>query len=312
MNNLTNLQEPLKKISTPIIISELKKTNLINLAKKTRFDIKKPKFSLSLIQEHAQKISKTQNLGYTSIGGLNETLQKMKKDVFKTYLDSICSVGLLDEVTSFYTTFSVLKEWYPESKVWIPGSSLPKYSNFFRFLPNNYENVNLYRSNEFYHNYSVVNKSPFQPGSIILMDIVDYNKKESQLTVEGWKRLAAVFKKNNLIAILNNSYSGFATGNFEEDQLPIHIFRSEKIPTIVIDDYSYRFGIPDAQVGVAHFLTPNEQSAINLKSDIEKLIRPLYSNQNRYYSLLASSVLGDNAELFQNQFKKSNQLLLKN
>ncbi|KAJ3430840.1 aspartate aminotransferase [Anaeramoeba flamelloides] len=312
MNNLTNLQEPLKKISTPIIISELKKTNLINLAKKTRFDIKKPKFSLSLIQEHAQKISKTQNLGYTSIGGLNETLQKMKKDVFKTDLDSICSVGLLDEVTSFYATFSLLQKWYPESKVYIPGNSLPKYRNFFRFLPKNYENVNLYRRNEFYSNDHVVNTSSFRPGSIILMDIVDYNKKESQLTVEGWKRLAATFKENNLIAILNNSYSGFATGNFEEDQLPIHIFRSEKIPTIVIDDYSYRFGIPDAQVGVAHFLTPNQQSAINLKSDIEKLIRPLYSNQNRYYSLLASSVLGDNAELFQTQFKKSKQLLLKN
>lgn len=131
-----------------------------------------------------------------------------------------------------------------------------------------------------------------EPGDVILMHACCHNPTGTDLTMEQWKELAAIFKKKKLIPFFDLAYLGFAN-DIETDVQPIRHFSEEGLELFVASSCSKNFGLYCERVGALTVVTHSKEIATAIGSHMKSLIRGNYSNPPAHGARIVAAILSN-------------------
>ncbi|GFP78755.1 aspartate aminotransferase mitochondrial [Phtheirospermum japonicum] len=108
-------------------------------------------------------------------------------------------------------------------------------------------------------------------GSFFLLHACAHNPTGVDPTEEQWKEISHQFKVKGHFAFFDMAYQGFASGDPERDARSIRIFLEDG-HQIVCED---------------------EKQAVAVKSQLQQIARPMYSNPPVHGALIVSTILSD-------------------
>jgi len=117
----------------------------------------------------------------------------------------------------------------------------------------------------------------FPRGSFILLHACAHNPTGVDPTEEQWKQIAAAMQKAGLIPFFDCAYQGFATGNLERDAWAIQYFGTQFDSMLVTQSFAKNMGLYNERIGSLNVVTNTPSKAVDVKSQLEKVIRPMYS-----------------------------------
>jgi aspartate aminotransferase len=152
------------------------------------------------------------------------------------------------------------------------------------------------RSLDFKGVMDAFNNAP--PKSIILLHPCAHNPTGVDPTTQQWIEIAAVCKKRSLIVFFDSAYqgqtflrTGFASGNLEQDAQAVRHFVNEGLEVLIAQSYSKNFGLYNERCGCLSVVTTSSQKAVEVSSQLCKLIRASYSNPPAFGARVVSLVL---------------------
>lgn len=133
-------------------------------------------------------------------------------------------------------------------------------------------------------------------GSIILLHAVAHNPTGVDPSQEEWKKIAKVMKDRQLVPWFDCAYQGFASGDPDEDAWSIRYFVDEGFELLVCQSFAKNFGLYNERVGALHVVAKDSESAHAVHTNLEAIIRPMYSNPPQHGARIVSTIL-QNPEL---------------
>ncbi|KAG8662631.1 aspartate aminotransferase, mitochondrial isoform X2 [Manihot esculenta] len=100
-------------------------------------------------------------------------------------------------------------------------------------------------------------------------------------------------KDKNHFAFFDMAYQGFASGDPERDAKSIRIFLEDGHHIGIAQSYAKNMGLYGQRVGCLSVLCEDEKQAVAVKSQLQQLARPMYSNPPVHGALIVSTILGD-------------------
>jgi len=135
------------------------------------------------------------------------------------------------------------------------------------------------------------------PRSIILLHACAHNPTGVDPTEEQWRRIATVVKQRQLLTWFDSAYQGFASGDLDRDAWAIRHFAEQNLEMFVSQSFAKNFGLYGERIGGLHVLTVDPSRNNILISQLNVLIRNLYSNPPKHGAELVKIVL-TNPELY--------------
>ncbi|KAJ4811475.1 Aspartate aminotransferase [Rhynchospora pubera] len=89
------------------------------------------------------------------------------------------------------------------------------------------------------------------------------------------------------------AYQGFASGDPERDAKAIRIFLDDGHLIGCAQSFAKNMGLYGQRAGCLSILCDNEMEAVAVKSQLQQLGRPMYSNPPVHGALIVSTILGD-------------------
>eukprot|EP00268_Persea_americana_P051846 TRINITY_DN5762_c0_g1_i10.p1 TRINITY_DN5762_c0_g1~~TRINITY_DN5762_c0_g1_i10.p1 ORF type:complete len:192 (+),score=32.87 TRINITY_DN5762_c0_g1_i10:606-1181(+) len=89
------------------------------------------------------------------------------------------------------------------------------------------------------------------------------------------------------------AYQGFASGNLDRDAQAIRIFLEDGHLIGCAQSFAKNMGLYGQRVGCLSVLCKDEKQAIAVKSQLQQIARPMYSNPPVYGALLVSTILSN-------------------
>lgn len=130
-------------------------------------------------------------------------------------------------------------------------------------------------------------------GSIILYHACAHNPTGVDPTEEQWNELSQLTKKRNHFAMFDCAYQGFASGDCERDVYAVRKFVDDGHLIGLAQSFAKNFGLYGERVGALTFLAEDEKQANVLRSQLNALIRPMYSNPPIFGARLVTEILED-------------------
>jgi aspartate aminotransferase, cytoplasmic len=127
--------------------------------------------------------------------------------------------------------------------------------------------------------------------SILLLHPCAHNPTGVDPTMEQWKEIAQVAKDRKLIVFFDSAYQGFASGSLEKDSHAVRHFVESGIEVLIAQSYSKNFGLYNERCGCLSVVTSSPQKAVEVSSQLCKLIRACYSNPPAFGARIVSLVL---------------------
>jgi len=115
------------------------------------------------------------------------------------------------------------------------------------------------------------------PGSILLLQGCCHNPSGVDPSIEEWKELSPLVKKQNLIPFFDLAYQGFGE-SLDKDAEPIRYFAEQGHEMVVCYSFSKNFGLYGERVGFLSILADHPASIPKIASQIKTTIRSNYSN----------------------------------
>jgi len=143
--------------------------------------------------------------------------------------------------------------------------------------------------------------SKASPGDIILLHACAHNPTGTDPTEEQWKQIAIVMKKHKLIPFFDIAYQGFATGDLDRDAFAIRYFEKEGFEFVVAQSFAKNMGLYGERAGCVTIVCQDAKLVSACQSQLEAVIRPMYSNPPRYGAEIVKRILvsNDNFKLWQ-------------
>jgi len=133
------------------------------------------------------------------------------------------------------------------------------------------------------------------PMSIILLHACAHNPTGIDPTLEQWKEISEVIKGKNLTVFFDSAYQGFASGDPDKDAAPFRYFVKEGHQILVAQSYAKNFGLYGQRIGALNVVTNNSKETEAVMSQLNQVIRPMYSNPPLHGARIVSTVFGDEA-----------------
>jgi aspartate/tyrosine/aromatic aminotransferase len=143
---------------------------------------------------------------------------------------------------------------------------------------------------------SDINDAP--SGSVIMLHAAAHNPTGVDPTREQWDQILDVCKAKQHYCWFDSAYQGFATGDLETDAYAMRTFASAGLPLIVSQSFAKNFGLYGERIGTFSVTCASAEAADNCKSQLDIIIRNLYSNPPKHGSNIVRTVLSD-PELYQ-------------
>jgi aspartate aminotransferase len=131
-------------------------------------------------------------------------------------------------------------------------------------------------------------------GSIFLLHACAHNPTGCDPTMEQWNKIADALEKKNHLAFFDSAYQGFASGNAEKDAAAVRMFVARNtIPVLLAQSFAKNFGLYGERCGTFSVVCQTPKEAAAVKSRLQGIIRPMYSNPPKHGSTIVKTVLND-------------------
>jgi aspartate/tyrosine/aromatic aminotransferase len=135
-------------------------------------------------------------------------------------------------------------------------------------------------------------------GSIIMLHAAAHNPTGVDPTKEQWDQILTVCEKKKHICWFDSAYQGFATGDLEKDAYAMRKFAQAVLPLLVSQSFAKNFGLYGERVGTFSATCGSQDAVKAVMSQLDILIRNLYSNPPKHGANIVKTVLSD-PELYQ-------------
>lgn len=140
-------------------------------------------------------------------------------------------------------------------------------------------------------------------GSIFLLHACAHNPTGVDPTQAQWRQIADAIRGGGHIAMFDSAYQGFATGDLERDAWAVRYFTDAGLPVFVCQSFAKNFGLYNERAGTFSVVTDTPEKAVDIVSQIKRIIRPMYSNPPAHGARIVKTVL-NNPQLRQNWFSE--------
>jgi len=135
-------------------------------------------------------------------------------------------------------------------------------------------------------------------GSVIMLHAAAHNPTGVDPTKEQWDQIYEVCKEKKHICWFDSAYQGFATGCLEKDAYAMRKFADGGLPLFVSQSFAKNFGLYGERVGTFSLTCGSPDSVKNVMSQLDIIIRNLYSNPPKHGANIVKTVLSS-PELYQ-------------
>ena len=132
-------------------------------------------------------------------------------------------------------------------------------------------------------------------GAVVLLHAVAHNPTGVDPTRAQWGAVAEVMQRRRLFPWFDVAYQGFASGDPDEDAWAVRDFAARGLEMLVSQSFAKNFGLYCERVGALHALCADRGSAAAVLSNVEAIVRPMYSNPPAHGARVVARVLGDAA-----------------
>uniref|UniRef100_A0A0D9WR27 Aspartate aminotransferase n=1 Tax=Leersia perrieri TaxID=77586 RepID=A0A0D9WR27_9ORYZ len=130
-------------------------------------------------------------------------------------------------------------------------------------------------------------------GSFFLLHACAHNPTGVDPSEEQWREISHQFKVKNHFPFFDMAYQGFASGDPERDAKAIRIFLEDGHQIGCAQSYAKNMGLYGQRAGCLSILCDDEMQAVAVKSQLQQIARPMYSNPPVHGALIVSTILGD-------------------
>ncbi len=131
-------------------------------------------------------------------------------------------------------------------------------------------------------------------GDVILLHGCCHNPTGIDPTPDEWKRIADAVYQRGLLPLLDFAYQGFADG-IDEDAAGLQAFVRPGAEMLACSSFSKNFSLYRERVGALFAVASTAESARNVQSQIDKVIRANYSNPPGHGAEVVATILHDAA-----------------
>merc|ERR1719291_803618 len=132
-------------------------------------------------------------------------------------------------------------------------------------------------------------------GSIMLLHAAAHNPTGVDPTKEQWDKILAACQAKKHIAWFDSAYQGFATGDLEIDAYSMRKFADAGVPMFISQSFAKNFGLYGERVGTFSVTCGSKDIVKKVLSQLDIIIRNLYSNPPKHGANIVKTVLSDPA-----------------
>merc|ERR1711990_413744 len=132
-------------------------------------------------------------------------------------------------------------------------------------------------------------------GSIFLLHACAHNPTGVDPTPEQWKVISDTIKAKGHIAWFDSAYQGFASGDLDKDAFAVQMFLKEGHDIMASVSYAKNFGLYGERIGSFSVCCGSTENRDAVLSQLDILIRNMYSNPPLQGMRIVKTVLQDPA-----------------
>ncbi|KAF4399940.1 hypothetical protein G4B88_021154 [Cannabis sativa] len=187
------------------------------------------------------------------------------------------------------------KRFHPDSQIYIPIPTWSNHHNIWRDAQVPERTFHYYHPEskglDFAGLMDDIKNAP--NGSFFLLHACAHNPTGVDPTEEQWREISYQFKVKGHFPFFDMAYQGFASGDPERDAKSIRIFLEDGHLLGLAQSYAKNMGLYGQRVGCLSLLCDDEKQAVAVKSQLQQLARPMYSNPPVHGALVVSIILDD-------------------
>lgn len=130
------------------------------------------------------------------------------------------------------------------------------------------------------------------PKSVVLLHACAHNPTGMDPTLEQWKQIAAVVREKNLFPFFDCAYQGFAA-DLDKDAEALRMFVDDGFEILAAQSFSKNFGLYNERIGSLLAVVSNAERVPILRSQLELIVRQIWSNPPDYGSRIVSTILNN-------------------
>jgi len=132
-------------------------------------------------------------------------------------------------------------------------------------------------------------------GSIIMLHAAAHNPTGVDPTEDQWKQIATACHRNGNIVWFDSAYQGFASGCLDKDAWGARYFADMGLPMITSQSFAKNFGLYGERIGTFGVVCGRKEKVAPVLSQLDLIIRNLYSNPPKHGANIVKVVLKDAA-----------------
>ncbi|KAB5596474.1 Aspartate aminotransferase [Ceratobasidium theobromae] len=134
--------------------------------------------------------------------------------------------------------------------------------------------------------------------SVFLLHACAHNPTGVDPTSEQWKEIADVVIEKGHYAFFDSAYQGFASGDLDKDAEAVRYFVSRGVPLLICQAslfhcFAKNAGLYGERIGALHIVSPTQEEANRVKSQLSVLQRSEISNPPAHGARLMALILND-------------------
>jgi len=128
-------------------------------------------------------------------------------------------------------------------------------------------------------------------GSVFLLHACAHNPTGVDPSREQWAAIADALAAGGHVPWFDSAYQGFASGDPDEDAWAVRYFLARGFEMLVCQSFAKNFGLYCERVGALHVVAADAPSAAAALSQVESIVRPMYSNPPAHGARVVAAVL---------------------
>ncbi|CAN6272066.1 unnamed protein product [Urochloa humidicola] len=255
---------------------------------------------LECVREAERRIAGNLNMEYLPMGGsikmIEESLKLAYGEESEFIKDKrIAAVQALSGTGACRLFADFQKRFLPDSQIYIPTPTWSNHHNIWRDAQVPQNTFAYYhpesRGLDFSGLMNDIKNAP--DGSFFLLHACAHNPTGVDPTEEQWREISHQFKVKKHFPFFDMAYQGFASGDPERDAKAIRIFLEDGHQIGCAQSYAKNMGLYGQRAGCLSILCEDEMQAVAVKSQLQQIARPMYSNPPVHGALVVSIILND-------------------
>jgi len=132
-------------------------------------------------------------------------------------------------------------------------------------------------------------------GSVMLLHAAAHNPTGVDPTKEQWDQIMELCKQKKHLCWFDSAYQGFATGDLEIDAYAMRKFADSGLPLLLSQSFAKNFGLYGERIGTFSVVCGAPEQVTSVMSQLDIIIRNLYSNPPKHGANIVKTVLSDPA-----------------